>query len=302
LPAAASIYGTIESIEDRRLHPLTRHGDEDEASKAAAALADLRLLHDDDPRQVIVAEVQGAIVGFVAALFRGCHAHVQYAFVAPDSQGGGIGRALLDVLQRIGREAGCTLFTLQASDDPRALTRYYRFGLRPRAPNIVWSANDPVFPELGLGNRLELVPLTADDVAVLNTLDDIDKAVRGVRRRQDFARWLHEGAMGALLVDHLSGKPAGYYLVTAESDSGRIGPVAALDESRFAEVFTTALAAAGARHVSGTIWNVDTPGENHVVVAPLLAAGFRPLYATIFFASGPIGRFESYVFHDLDFL
>jgi GNAT superfamily N-acetyltransferase len=301
LPVAAAIYATIELEADCRIHPLARPIDADDAKKTEAALADLRLLHDDDPRQVIVAEAEGAIVGFAASVFRGRHAHVQYVFVAPEAQGGGVGRALLDGVGDVGRDAGCTVFTLQASDDPRALTRYFHFGLRPQAPNIVWSTDTPVFPELGLGNRLEPVPLQMEDIAALNTLDDIDKAVRGARRRQDIERWLREGAAGALLVDRASGKPAGYYLVATESGSGRIGPVAALDASRFGDVFANALAAA-ARHVSDVIWKVDTPGENLAVAAPLLAAGFRPVYATTFFASEPIGRFDRYVFHDLDFL
>jgi GNAT superfamily N-acetyltransferase len=304
LPGAAAIYATIEVEADRRIHPLARPIDADDVARAKtdAALADLRLLHDDDPRQVIVAETERAIVGFAAAVFRGRHAHVQYLFVAPEAQGGGVGRVLLAGVGGAGRDAGCTVFTLQASDDPRALTRYFRFGLRPHAPNVVWSADKPVFPEPGLGNRLEPVLLQMEDIAALNTLDDIDKAVRGVRRRQDIERWLREGAMGALLVDRVSGKPAGYYLVAMDSGSGRLGPVAALEETRFGDVFASALAAAASRHIADVIWKVDTSGENHAVTAPLLAAGFRPVYTTTFFASEPIGRFDRYVFHDLDFL
>jgi hypothetical protein len=34
----------------------------------------------------------------------------------------------------------------------------------------------------------------------------------------------------------------------------------------------------------------------------LLAAGFRPTFTITFFASGPIGQFDRYAFHDPDFL
>jgi hypothetical protein len=75
-----------------------------------------------------------------------------------------------------------------------------------------------------------------------------------------------------------------------------------MDRERFGEVFTAALTAAGALYAPGVTWTLALPGENQVAVAPLLAAGFRPDYATTFFASAPIGRFDRYVFHDLDLL
>jgi GNAT acetyltransferase-like protein len=209
---------------------------------------------------------------------------------------------LLDQLREAARQAGCTIFTLQASDDPRALTSYFRFGLFPLAPNVVWSGQQPSFPAQRMDNPFEAVPLTCEDEATLNTVGDIDKAVRGVRRWHDLVRWLREGESGALLIDRPSGRPAGYYLVSSGTENARIGPVAAMDRERFAEVLGTALTAAGALHAPDRIWKLAMPGENQAAVAPLLAAGFRPDYATTFFASEPIGRFDRYVFHDLDLL
>jgi hypothetical protein len=157
-------------------------------------------------------------------------------------------------------------------------------------------------PDLGLDYPLEAHPLHLDDVATLNTVDDIDKPVRGVRRPQDIRRWLQEGAVGALLTDRVTERPAGYYLVTNANQSGRIGPVAAIDETRFASILHAALAAAAPLHVPGQTWTAVAPGENHAAVAPLLTAGFRPGYTVDQFASGPLGQFDRYLCHDLDFL
>ena len=75
-----------------------------------------------------------------------------------------------------------------------------------------------------------------------------------------------------------------------------------MDEDRFAEVLTHALLAARTSREPGDGWTLVVPGENRAAVPPLLAAGFRPSYAETFFASGPIGRFDRYIVHDLDLL
>lgn len=302
LPHAAAIYGASDVALDGRLHPLLRAPDPDASASAARGLIDLVLLHEENPRQVWVATTDDEVIGFAAAAFRERHAHIQYLFVHPGTQQRGIGAMLLDRLRAAAEEAGCTVYTLQASDDPRALTRYLRFGLFLLAPNLVWSAAQPSFPTSRLDNPFEAIPLTGEDEATLNTVGDIDKAVRGARRRRDLERWLRGGEIGALLIDRRSGRPAGYYLVASTDASSRIGPVAAMDREQFGEVLAAALTAAGALHVPGRTWSLAMPGENQAAVAPPLAAEFRPDYATTFLASEPIGRFDRYVFHDLDLL
>lgn len=300
LEAAAAIYAANESDANTRHHPLLRERD-DPAATARAALDDLLLLHEEDPRQAWVAEREG-VIGFAAAAIRGHHWHLTYLFVDPVAREKGVGAELLNAIHTAGRDAGCTAFTLQASDDPRALTCYFRLGLVPQPFSVVWGTSNPRFPSPALDNRLQAVSIARDDEAVLNTIDDIDKAVRGVRRRRDILRWLDGGETGALLLDRESGKPAGYFLVSSNKDEARIGPVASLDEPRFGEVFATALAAAGPLHRPGLTWTVVAPGENHASIAPLLDAGFRPRWCDAFFASAPVGRWESYLFHDVDLL
>jgi GNAT superfamily N-acetyltransferase len=302
LRAASQIYAVNEMAMRRRMHPLTRLAETDEAEQCAGALADLGRLHVEDPRQVLVAQMAEEIIGVSAAAFREHHAHIQYLFVAPNAQTRGVGSELLRRLYDAASTAGCSIVTLQTSDDPRALIRYLRLGLFPQPPNVVWRADDPSFPELGFANSLEATPLHVDDYAALNTVGDIDKAVRGVRRRQDIEHWLQEGALGSLLVHRSTGKPAGYFLVAVTGDKGRIGPVAAIDEVEFGNVFANALAAAKKLHHPGTIWKLASPGENHAAISALLPARFRPAYTMPFFASRPIGRFDRYIFHDLDLL
>ncbi|MFN8594186.1 MAG: GNAT family N-acetyltransferase [Thermomicrobiales bacterium] len=300
LAAAAAIYADNESEATTRYHPLLQEPDDPEAT-TRAALDDLFLLHDEDPVQVWVA-VRNDVIGFAAAAIRGHHWHLTYLFVDKDARERGVGGELLRAIHEAGAAAGCTAFSLQASDDPRALTHYFRLGLVPQPFSVLWGTSAPRFPTASLSNPLQATAITAGDDAILNTIDDIDKAVRGVRRRPDIERWLRDGAQGALLTDRATGKPVGYYLVGVENDDGRIGPVASLDIERFRDVFAAALIAAGTLHRPSVNWVIVAPGENWTAIAPILDAGFRPRWCDAFFASAPIGCWQSYLCHDLDLL
>jgi GNAT superfamily N-acetyltransferase len=302
LAAAAAIYVENEIASAARGHPLSGRGKLDPGTETPLAIVDLELLWQENPSQVWVAEQDGRIVGMAAAAFRGHHWHLTYLFVTPACHVQGIGGALLAHIHQAGLAAGCTLFTLHASDDPRALTRYYRLGLAPAPPFAGWSATEPRFPQATPADTLEPVLLRLDDPATLNTVDDIDKAVRGIRRGADIRRWLGAGAQGSLLIDRISGAPAGYFLVAAQGDESRIGPVAAIAESRFAETLVQALIAASALHHGGLRWLLLLPGENRAAVPPLLEAGFRPHLLMPFLTSAPVGRFDRYIAHDLDLI
>jgi len=303
LPAAARVYVRADDDLDRRLHGRSlREPAAPGADEAAGALADLRLFHGEGPERVWVAVRGGEIVGVGAAAIRERHWHLVYLFVLPEAQGHGIGRALLERVRVAGVVAGCNVFTLHASDDPKALSRYLALGLAPGPPNIVLRAEAPRFPRPRWDDGLEELPLRADDAAALATVGDVDRAVRGVRRPADVRRWLEEGAAGALLLRRDAGAPAGWFLVSARGETGRIGPVAAMDAERFGEVLGRALAAAGEVAQPGLSWRIDAPGENRAAIPPLLAAGFRPRRLSNFFASAPIGRFDRYLVHDEDLL
>lgn len=304
LAAAARVYVAADEESDRRLYGrVLREPISPGEAAEDGALADLRLLHGEEPGRVWVAVREGGeVVGVAAAAVRGRHWHLVYLFVLPGEQGRGIGRGLLERVSAMGVGAGCDRFTLHASDDSKALTRYLRLGLAPAAPTVVLRAEAPIFPPLRWDDGLEAHRLDGDDPAQINTVGDIDAVVRGVRRAADLRRWLGEGASGALLTRRETGAPAGYFLVESAGDRGRIGPVAAIDAERVGDVVGRALAAARERHRPGVRWRVDLPGENRAAVVPMLDAGFRPERVSNFFGSAPLGRFDRYVFHDEAFL
>ena len=316
LPAAAMVY--LRSVEDRERRigrsPGGDFGAADpdreawRATEYEGALRDLSILHGDDPEAVwvAVAETDGRVVGMAADAVRERQWLLYFLFVDPEHQGRGIGGALLERTHARGVAAGCDVFSLTSSRDPAALTRYLALGLLPQPPTIVFGVpgDRADFPPARWDDGLEAIPLHPGDEVALATLGDLDKAVRGVRRPRDLARWLAEGATGALLSKRETGTPAGYFLVAERSgwepDVGRIGPVLALDEERVPDVLGRALAAAGTMARPGLAWELLVPGENRRAVPVALAAGFRPGRLQAYFSSAPIGRFDRYLPHDGD--
>ena len=77
----------------------------------------------------LVAEIDGAIVGHLAARLGANAAHVDRLYVADAAQGRGVGAALLGALQaRLGARAALTLHV--AASNGRALAFYLRQGFR----------------------------------------------------------------------------------------------------------------------------------------------------------------------------
>jgi GNAT superfamily N-acetyltransferase len=280
----------------------------------AAAADDLVVAAAEGPERVLVAVAgaDGEVVGVAA--WRGWDQwwFLAYLFILPAWQDKGLGRALLERSHAAGVAAGCTAFSLFASRDPRALTRYLALGVVPQPPVIDLRAEAGALrpPPLPWDDGLTAHPLGPGepDPAALATLGDLDRVTRGARRQTDLLRWLRAGATAALLADWQTGKPAGYYLVSApgehptpgEPAHGRIGPVVALDLERFPTILARALVAAEPLARTDLTWRVSVPGQNRAALAPLFAAGFRPRALQNYLASAPLGRWDRYIMRDED--
>lgn len=282
----------------RRVHPFLAAHESDIAAMTARALGLLTTLHAEHPEQVWVACLDGDVAGMAAAVVRGRHGHVVAYFVDPAQQQRGLGGPLFSALLHACQRQGCDVLTLQNSDDPRAMTHYFRHGFRSALPHLVWATEALSATEAPI-SQLSAEPIT--DEATLQTAGDIDKAVRGVRRLDDLRRWTSEdGAAGLLLLDRLSGTPRGYAFLREDQGAIRIGPLAANDVGDVGPVLDLALRQAATR--SATSWRIAFPAENSAVVPVLLAWGFRPVWSLEAMATGAIGQFDRYVFHDLNLL
>jgi GNAT superfamily N-acetyltransferase len=311
LSAAARVYLLAEDDAlERQSRRARRAGTPKGDGIESAAVEDLAVAAAEGPERVLVAvaEGNGEVVGVAAWRLWEHWWFLSYFFVLPAWQGQAIGRTLLERAHAGGVAAGCTAYSLFASDDPRALRRYLTLGLLPQPPILDLRAEGEALqvPAPPRNDGMVAHPLGPDapDPATLGTLGDLDRVTRGARRQPDLVRWVRDGGAGALLVDWQTDKPAGYYLLSAprpgESGHGRIGPVVALDRERFPAILTRALAAAAPFVRADLGWRVAVPGQNRAAIAPLFAAGFRPRALENYLASAPVGRWDRYVLRDED--
>lgn len=297
LPAAAHIKSSGDAESGMRVHPFLAGGEPDLAAMTAGSLKMLTLLHEENPDQVWVVSAEGEVAGMAAVAMRGRHGHIVAYFVDPGEQQRGLGGPLFRALLEACLQHGCDILTLQNSDDPRAMTHYFRHGFRPSLPHLVWATDvlSPVSAEATSHRRAEPIK----DDATLHTAGDIDKAVRGVRRLDDLRRWTNENT-GLLVVDRLSGIPRGYAILREVEGVVRIGPLAANDAADLGDVLHIALQHAA--NLDVTSWRIAFPADNTAAIPALQTWGFRPVWSIAAMATGQIGQFDRYVFHDLNLL
>ena len=80
-------------------------------------------------RHYVVAELDGAVVGYAGLAVAGTEGDVQTVAVSPDAQGRGLGRLLLDALLDEAARQGATSVLLEVrADNPSAIGLYERAG------------------------------------------------------------------------------------------------------------------------------------------------------------------------------
>lgn len=85
-----------------------------------------------DHRHYVVAETEGAVVGYAGLLVVAPEAHVTSVTVAPSHRGGRVGTRLMLHLAEAAREAGATSLTLEVRvSNLAAQALYQRFGMAP---------------------------------------------------------------------------------------------------------------------------------------------------------------------------
>ncbi|MEU8177346.1 GNAT family N-acetyltransferase [Microbispora hainanensis] len=201
--------------------------------------------------EVLVGEVDGAIVGFGGTLRRGTVTHLGDLFVLADHQSSGVGRTILSRLL-----PGDTPKVTFASNDRRALALYVRNGMRPRCPLFYLTRRPPAEQgtrrESGQATRgeadlpaadLRAADLPAADLRAAGEADvraaAMDAHVSGGDRTPTLT-W-YAGLPGVTL--HVSG--SGYAFVRTAGDQVVIGPAGGATPQDCADIV---LEAADAHH------------------------------------------------------
>jgi ribosomal protein S18 acetylase RimI-like enzyme len=104
---------------------------------------DIRRKLQAQPELFLVGVLDGVIVASVMAGYEGHRGWINYLAVAPEQQGRGLGRAIMDAAERLLHERGCPKINLQVRSTNTAVLDFYgRLGY----------ARDDV---VSLGKRLE---------------------------------------------------------------------------------------------------------------------------------------------------
>jgi GNAT superfamily N-acetyltransferase len=261
----------------RRGRPVSRPADAPVASDARAALA-------SDPDGYFCAVEGDRITGMVSALVRGKLWYLSMFFILPESQGRGLGRALIEPALAYGRARGtevrCTLATL----DPRAQTRYMLAGMAPRWP--IYRVDGDAAAVARLQARVGLDLRESQVSCDAGAAENLTAEVFSEGRAPDLAHCRADGGV-AVAIDHGGGLAAFAY-----RRGSRIGPAAGRDETSFARAVAAAAAAGVADAASVT---ARVPGACASLLETLVGAGFRLGEPTLFMASRLFGRPELYL-------
>lgn len=220
---------------------------------------------------VAVAEDDGVVVGFGAAVATGRAQHLADLFVLPDRQGAGIGRRLLEAVM-----GDVTPRTTFGSDDPRAVPLYIRAGMRAFWPNLYLAGEPARLPAPDHG--LVVVDVDLAEIVAL------ERRWAGVDRTPDLPYW--SGLAGARgFVVRRDGAPVGVALARDRLS----GPGRWLDHAVVApgeDGATTLLALVRHGLADAPLGGACVPGPSRLVRV-LLEAGFTIRDRDTFLASDP---------------
>jgi GNAT superfamily N-acetyltransferase len=253
------------------------------------------LMRHDGDGWWLAEDERGTVIGWSSAILREATWFLSGFWVRPEAQGLGIGRNLLQHSLEYGRGQYRVHF-VYASDDPRALALYQRFGMVARFP--VWSitGNPARLADFQLPADIVAQPIsvaTASDRQARLALDELDLRVRGARRPADHSLWLGYVGSGSFSgqLYWRGSQPIGYSYM---SNWGMLGPVVAIKAGDFLPLLKHGLGLA-ARRGFGYL-HCDLPSINAEAVRLLLDYRWRINNGHSFFlSSGPLGMMDRYI-------
>ncbi|HEY6057619.1 MAG TPA: GNAT family N-acetyltransferase [Candidatus Limnocylindrales bacterium] len=266
------------------------------------------LLATDPDRFWVAADpVDARIVGFGSASVRGNVWFLAMLFVEPTAQRAGLGRALLartlpeyPGLRPGSAEGGRAMILATATDSAQPVSNglYSRLSIVPRVPvfHLLGRPDgNEMLPPLPGGVRpvafldLERGPGDPDGAARLGAaLAAVDRAVLGYEHPADHAYLAREERIGFLYLGP-NDRPLGYAYAAR---SGRVGPIAAVDEGLLGPLLGHVLDAVVPPDASSA-W---VPGAAGAAFAALVRAGFRvDGFPALLCWTEPWAAFERYV-------
>ncbi|MDJ0776992.1 MAG: GNAT family N-acetyltransferase [Gammaproteobacteria bacterium] len=236
----------------------------------------------------IAEDDRGVIVGWARSVERAGHLQLTHFFVAPSTQGQGVGRALLD---RAFAPGGDGQRSVLATTNPSALSLYLRYGVSFRSLGFcMYGAPRNTSADLYPGiERAEAGRKTLEEIS------RIEARVLGYERPVDLEFLLQRQPVYLL---RRQGRVTGYAFGSNDHDCG---PAAALDPADLPlllQAIEASALAAGRDELTLTV-----PAVAHHAVDWLLAGGYRidPFYEVLL-ARQPTLQLDRYLLTECSFI
>jgi GNAT superfamily N-acetyltransferase len=225
-----------------------------------------------------VAELDGKIVGIAAAVVRDAIWFLAMFWVLPEYKLQGIGRPLLERVERLGHEQGASVRCVWSSIDFAAIASYLKLGMMPAGPIFTFAG--PIKKPPAAHPEARLLPLAAVHASA------IDRVVRGSARELDHAFWHARGVPAYEL--EIEQRVAGYFYVK----DGVIGPAAWLDAADADALLSHALQQASAQ---ASEVKLVALGSNQSAIRHATEAGLRLVSGSHFLSSAEFGKLDCYL-------
>lgn len=271
LPQCADLF--LESLRDLRL----RHNLQGPPLPSASEMLTF-YQHVLGTGAFQVAEADGRIAALACAILRDQLWFLSGFWARPDLQRQGIGMPALRTVWNAGKEAGATVFFVDASRDLPAMAAYMKMGMLPGCQILVFEGT----PQSTGTISSDYVVAPLDKAFAMH----LDQTIRGTRREVDHDYFVATGSHGRQVFH--KGDSIGYYYL----EDSRIGP-AAWSEAAHSEALLTL----ACREASAAAANVSfqVPGLNHAALRFALQSGLRLTSFSHLLMSAPFGRLEQYI-------
>lgn len=225
------------------------------------------------------------LIGYARSVERSGLFELTEFFVRPDSQAGGVGRALLERAFPAGRGE---VRVIIATQDPRALGRYYRADTVARFPILTLTGTPHQAEPMG---GLIAQTIEADDADALALIAGIERTTIGYARTDAELRWLAEQREG--YVYRRGPSTIGFGFV----GKAGTGPIVAADPDAMPEILLHVEGRGSALGVDRL--DLEVPAPNAVAVRHLLGRGFRiHPWVNLLMSNRPFGQFDRFVAFD----
>ena len=243
----------------------------------------------DDPEGLWVAEADGDLIGFAFSWVCGDLWFLAELFVAPDQQGGGVGRQLLSrTLEHASRAGATTKALITFTFNVVSQGLYIRHGLFPRTPIYFFSLRREDFKPRPQEESLRFRPVS-NSASDLTRLVGIDTNVLGVPRGKHHGYLLEDKSMQGFFVER-GGECVGYAYISA---SGHVGPVALTRPDIISAAFTMALSIAAGTGTSSI--SAFLPGCNEQALSAAAEHKMRITLPMLLVASREFGDWSRYL-------